>query len=330
MSLPQVTVIVLGGTITMSSAGNSTAQKGITPKLTGEDLIKLLPGIDKKAKLNVQTPFLKPGPSIEPEDILQIAKQINKDKVSAGTVIVQGTDTIDETSYLLDLLVSNRQAVVVTGAMRGADALSADGPANLAASIFVAANPKSKNMGTLVCLNDEIHAARDVQKNHKFLLSSFESLQSGPVGYFYEDKVHFIRQLSPFKGPLAPERLAKVAIIKIGLGSDDDLINALPSLGYDGAIIEAAGVGHLQEKNVSALARLAEEIPVVLCSRVNKGPIFSNTYGFPGSEIDLLSKGLLSAHWLNSTKARLLLATLLGAGIEKERLAEYLQHYGQA
>src|SRR5699024_4396828 len=166
--------------------------------------------------------------------------------------------------------------------------------------------------------------------NHKFLLSSFESLQSGPVGYFYEGKVHFIRQLTPFKDRLSPQRFAKVAIIKIGLGSEDDLIKALPSLGYEGVIIEAAGVGHLQEKIVSALANLTTQIPVVLCSRVNKGPIFNNTYGFPGSEIDLLSKGLHSAHWLNSTKARLLLSTLLGAGIEYEELAAYLQHYGQA
>src|SRR5690625_1420981 len=159
---------------------------------------------------------------------MRITQQINSDQVSAGTVIVQGTDTIDETSYLLDLLVSNHQAVVVTGAMRGADALSADGPANLAASIMVAANQDAKQMGALVCLNDEIHAARDVQKNHKFLLSSFESLQSGPVGYFCEGKAHFIRALTPFRQALTPERFAKVAIIKVGLGSEDDLINALP------------------------------------------------------------------------------------------------------
>lgn len=330
MALPQVTVIVLGGTITMSAADNADDQKGITPKLTGEDLVELIPGIEEEITLKVHTPFLKPGPSIEPEDILAIARQINEDKVSAGTVVVQGTDTIDETSYLLDLLVDDHQAVVVTGAMRGADALSADGPANLATAIRVAAQPQARALGALVCLNDEIHAARDVQKNHKFLLSSFESVQGGPVGYFCEGKAHFIRALTPFRQALAPERFAKVAIIKVGLGSEDDLINALPELGYEGVIIEAAGVGHLQAKLVDALARLTETMPVVLCSRVNGGPIFSNTYGFPGSEIDLQSKGLLSAHWLNATKARLLLATLLGAGRTGAGLAEDLAHYGQA
>src|SRR5699024_5785412 len=146
----QVNVIVLGGTITMSSANNAENQRGITPKLTGDDLIRLIPGLDKKLKLNVQTPFLKPGPSIEPEDIQKIAQQIRADSSSAGTVIVQGTDTIDETSYLLDLLTDTQQAVVVTGAMRGADALSADGPANLAAAIRVAACPTAKTMGALV------------------------------------------------------------------------------------------------------------------------------------------------------------------------------------
>ena len=330
MARPQVTVIVLGGTITMSSADNTDKQKGITPKLTGADLIRLIPGLDDELQLDVQTPFLKPGPSIEPEDILKIAQQIEADSRSAGTVIVQGTDTIDETSYLLDLLTGVQQAVVVTGAMRGADALSADGPANLAAAIRVAASPKAKTMGTLVCLNDEIHAAREVQKNHKFLLSSFESIQSGPLGYFYEGEVHFIRQLNPFDKPIKPKRFAKVAIIKVGLGSEDDLIKALPSLGYEGAIIEAAGVGHLQEKLVDALAQLTLEMPVILCSRVNKGPIFKNTYGFPGSEIDLQSKGLLNGQWLNATKARLLLSSLLGAEVAQPSLPERLAYYGQA
>src|SRR5699024_9758600 len=101
-------------------------------------------------------------------------------------------------------------------------------------------------------------------KNHKFLLSSFESLQSGPVGYFYEGKVHFIRELTPFKEHLSPQRFAKVAIIKIGLGTEDDLIKALPYMGYEGAIIAAAGVGNLQEKIVAVLANLATEILVVL------------------------------------------------------------------
>jgi len=330
MPQPQVTVLVLGGTITMSSSDNTQKQKGIIPKLRGEDLIKLIPDIEKKIALKVHTPFLKPGPSIEPMDILHIAQKINDDRYSVGTVIVQGTDTIDETSYLLDLLCAKHQAVVVTGAMRGADALSADGPANLAASILIAANPTARQMGTLVCLNDEIHTARDVQKSHKFLLSSFESLQSGPVGYFYEGNVHFIREFSPFKEPLRPQHFAKVAIIKIGIGSEDDLINSLHQLKYKGAVIEAAGVGHLQAKIVDALDNLVEKMPVLLSSRVNKGPIFNNTYGFAGSEIDLLKKGLLSAHWLSSTKARLLLSVLIGAGIKNSQLHDYLEHYGQA
>lgn len=327
MSLPTVRVIVLGGTITMAPTSD-----GIVPSLRGDDLLKLLPDIEHVAKVVVETPFLKPGASLEPAEIMQLASSIQADEAAhyAGTVVVQGTDTIDETSYLLDILCNTPAPIVVTGAMRGAAALSADGPANLMAAIRTAASPHARNLGALVVLNDEIHAARSVEKTHKALLSSFRSLQGDALGYVFEDQVHIVRQPNPRQAHLNPSRFAKVAIIKVGLGSDVDLLEALPSLGYEGVIIEGTGVGHLPAKFVEPLEKLAKHLPVVLCSRVNKGPVFTNTYGFPGSEIDLLRKGLLRAHWLSAHKARLLLACLVGADTSADDLATQLALYGQA
>lgn len=327
MTLPTVRVVVLGGTITMAPSS-----EGITPKLTGDDLLKLLPDIDQVANVLVETPFLKPGASIEPEEVIDLARGIQTQGANgiAGTVVVQGTDTIDETSYMLDILCDTPEPVIVTGSMRGAAALSADGPANLMAAIRTAADPAARSHGAMVILNDEIHAARSVEKSHKALLSSFESLQGGPIGYVFENKVEMIRQPATRNAHLTPTRFGKVAMIKAGLGSHTDLIDALPSLGYEGAVIEATGVGHLPAKFVEPLEKLSKQMPVVLCSRVNKGPVFTNTYGFPGSEIDLLKRGLLRGHWLSAHKARLLLGCLIGANVPHDQLADQLALYGQA
>lgn len=326
MNLPLVRVIVLGGTITMAPS-----QGGITPTLSGDDLIELIPDVEKVATLVVETPFLKPGASLELAEILELSTQIqtNGSNDYAGTVIVQGTDTIDETSYLLDILTNTPAPTVVTGAMRGATALSADGPANLMAAIRVAASPLARNLGVLVVLNDEIHAARSVEKSHKALLSSFISLQGGALGYVFEEQIRIVRRPNQRNAYLQPKRFGKVAVVKAGLGSDSDLLDALPSLNYEGVVVEGMGVGHVPANLVVPLQKLTRQMPVILTSRVSKGPVFTSTYGFPGSETDLFERGLLSAHWLTAHKARLLLATLIGADVARHELPLQLERYGQ-
>jgi L-asparaginase len=309
-----------------------TGDSGITPTLTGHDLIKLLPALEHTVEVVVETPFLKPGASIELAEVKQLVSAINEGQALgyAGAVIVQGTDSIDETSFLLSLLYQGSAPVVVTGAMRGASALSADGPANLFAAISTAASPEARGIGVVVVLNDEIHAAHSVEKMHKGLVSSFESPNGGPLGYFFENTVHVIRHpaLRPAR-VLEPSQFPPVAMIKVGLGSDATLIDALPSLGYDGVVVEAMGVGHVPAKLASSLGELCSRMPVVLASRVAGGPIFHSTYGFDGSEIDLLRRGLIGAEWLSSHKARLLLTTALGAGIDTKELPALFKHFGQ-
>ncbi len=318
MALPTVNVFVLGGTITMAPGSD-----GITPKLTGDDLVAGLPALGKVAKLAVHTPFLKPGASLGMSDIAQVARQISRDSGADGSVVVQGTDTIDETSFLLHLLYGGDAPVVVTGAMRGAAAAGADGPANLMAAVATAASEEAAGQGVLVVLNDEIHHAVMAEKMHKGLTNAFQSSNSGAVGYVMEGVVRMLRTpLAPARPSLAPERFGKVALVKVSLDDQPDLLQALPGLGYEGAVVEAMGAGHVPETWVSALDELTDRMPVVLASRVVGGPIFSNTYGFPGSEIDLLKRGLIPAGWLSPHKARLLLSAAIGSGLAGPEVRE--------
>jgi L-asparaginase len=319
-SLPKVCVLVLGGTITMRPAQGS----GIVPSLSGEALLSQVPSIGKVAEVSVITPFLKPGASLSFSDIARVAEHIRLLGTQGcdGVVVVQGTDTIDETSFLLDILLDGGPAVVVTGAMRGADAPGADGPANLVAAIVTASDRRLKDQGVVVVLNDEIYAAVEVEKTHTALPSAFSSTVSGPLGVVAEGRVDILRVLDKPKPArdLQPN-FAKIAMVKIGLGDDDSLLRALPSLGYRGLVVEAMGAGHVPEAIVPALGELASIMPVVLTTRVQRGPVFTRTYGFPGSEIDLLGKGMIAAGYLRATKARLLLSTLVGNGLSQGEIS---------
>ncbi len=264
------------------------------------------------------TPFLLPGASLSFAQMRHVDELVGQalEEGAHGVVVVQGTDTIDETSFLLNLACRRSGPVVVTGAMRGASAAGADGNANLLAAVTVAASAEARDLGVLVVLNDEIHAARFVVKMHKAALSSFGSPGFGPLGHVVEGKVHIPLRLTRIDVGLQQSAMtaAPVAMVSVGLGDDGRIISALPSLGYEGLVVEAMGAGHLPADLVAATEEIAKAMPVVLASRVPGGPIFSNTYGFPGSEIDLLGRGLIGAGFLSAHKARLLLALMVGAG----------------
>lgn len=323
--LPRVHILVLGGTITMMPS----ASKGIVPTLSGADLVGAVPALGGIARISVETPFVVPGASLEFEHLRQVSERIRQvitDGV-AGVVVVQGTDTIDETAFLLDLAHDAEAPLVVTGAMRGADAPGADGPANLKAAVTVAAAVAATGMGTLVVLNDEIHAARLVEKAHKALPSAFASPSAGPLGAVIEDEVRLV--LRPDRLPLlgAMPEMARVAIVKLGLGDDGALVKAAAECGYDGIVLEGMGAGHIPAAVLPSLDTIADRVPLVLASRVAAGPIFHRTYGFAGSERDLLARGLIPAGMLSAAKARLLLGFLLGQARARTAIATIFNHY---
>ncbi|MEU8759488.1 asparaginase [Streptomyces sp. NPDC048659] len=313
--LPRVLVLSLGGTIAMAA---DTTGQGVAPRLTVEDLAAAVPELASEATLELVDFRKIPGAWLEVEDIAAVAELLNKrSSDTAGFVITQGTDTLEETAYLLDLLYTEDAPVVITGAMRNAQMAGADGPANVLAAVRTAACPEARGMGVLVAFSDELHAARHVQKTHSTSTSAFTSPGAGPVGHLVEGRprIHFTL---PRQGhiDLPVARPASVELIEATLGSEGLLLTEAAAR-LDGLVVAAFGAGHVPRTWAQRLGDLAARVPVVLTSRTGAGSVLTHTYDFgPGSETDLLGRGLINGGRLEPRKARLLLLALLRSGAD--------------
>ena len=327
---PWVAVFGLGGTIAMTRAPDG----GVSPALSAADLLLAVPGLSGiEAELRTVDFRRKPGASVSFTDLFELAGAINgalRDGC-AGVVITQGTDTIEEVAYALDLMLPGDAPVVVTGAMRNPTMAGADGPANILAAARVAAGRHARGLGCLVVFNDQIHAARWVQKTHTASTAAFASPGHGPIGEVFEGRVRIpdsIRHRSPVIRP-DPAKDVRTGVATVVLGDDGRLIEAMAEH-VDGLVIAAMGVGHVPAGAVPVVDRLARRIPVVLASRTGAGPVHDRTYSFPGSERDLLARGLISAGCLPPLKSRILLHLLIASGADTARIRETFAVTGES
>lgn len=326
MTLPRLLFLSLGGTITMvPDAGG-----GITPQLGAAELVASIPELAKVAQIEARSPMRLPSPSLSLANLVDVAREVDEAFRQGvdGAVVIQGTDTLEESAFLLDLLVPGDKPVVVTGAMRGADAPGADGPANLLASARVAASQEARGQGVLVVLNYDIHAARFVQKVHTTHPSAFESPLTGPLGVIAEGRPRFFTRV--VRKPCLPIALGApppVPLIRIAMGSEGRFLNALPDLGYKGLVVEGLGAGHVPADMAPVMGEIAARIPVALSSRCAAGPVFTSTYGYPGGEIDLVRRGLIPSGFLTGLKARLLLGLALRSDGDHAKVREAFAAY---
>lgn len=323
MSKPHIAVASLGGTITMTSG---TDGNGILPTLGADELLAAVPALDDLATLSANTLFTVSGASLEFEHLNEALKWARKmvSDGNDGVVLVQGTDTIEESAYFFDLYWDLPEPLVVTGAMRSPQTTSSDGPANLLAAVTVAGDGISRGRGVLVVMNDEIHAASRVRKVRASGLAAFSSPFFGILGQLEEGRVIYGNELSRIE-PLLPMTswTAKyVAFLETHLGDQGQLLSLVRKPPFDGVVLSGFGVGHVSSSLAEAVTAAVETCPVVLTTRTGAGTTFERTYGFIGSESDLLTRGVVPAGWLDNRKSCVLLSCLLTEGRDVASIRE--------
>jgi L-asparaginase len=320
-SLPRVAVFALGGTIASSADSGQAA----TVRITGAELLGGVPEARQVAAVEVHTLKMVPSGDLRLPDLLGLRSRVEAAVRSGvdGVVVTQGTDTLEETSYAFELLTSLEVPVVFTGAMRNSSLPGSDGPANLLAAVRVAACPQARGLGTTVVFNDEIHSSRHVRKAHPSSTSAFASPGLGPIGYVSEDRVRILMRPAGRLHVRVPAAAADARVAQLTVFFDDDgrIIETVPALGYDGLVVAAFGGGHVPSWIAPILAKVAEQIPVVFTSRTNAGEGLRQTYAYPGSESDLISRGLVPAVSVGTSHATVLLRLLLMAGVGRDALA---------
>ena len=301
-----VEVIALGGTIASTPRRDG---QGVELGLSADDLVAAVPGLADLAPIRAKT--LARLPSIEIglpllRDLSVLIQRLEAEG-AAGVVVTQGTDTIEETWFALDLLHGGRIPVIVTGAMRNPSLPGPEGPANLAAAVVCAADPTCRDQGVLVAFDDTIHAASWVQKRDTTATGAFWSLS--PLGWLAEGRpaLRSRRPRTPALDLPSGDQ-PFVPILKPSLDELPRLLDAALHAGAAGLVSELSGGGHATSVWADALESAARHVPVVFASRTRGGRVLTRTYGQACPEIDLIHRGLMPAGDLDALKARLLLA----------------------
>lgn len=310
--LPRVHVISLGGTIASTATDDGAS---VAPAITGAQLVGAVPQLREVAEVSTEQLAQVGSPSLDICTVRQvaIAAAAAVGEGARGVVVTQGTDTLEETAYLLSLLNGTGRPVVVTGAMRNPTLAGPDGPANLLAAVTAAACDELAGVSCLLAFSDELHDPLWVHKSHTASTATFSSgPQAGPVGWVHEGELRLgYRPATPPVMLPGDRVLPPVAVVSAGLGDDLRLLEPLAELGYAGVVIAGTGGGHVHQDAVERVSALAAKVPVVIASRTGSGHLLQRTYGFIGGEVDLLRRGLLGAGPLSAPKARLLLGLLL-------------------
>ncbi|HJZ70746.1 MAG TPA: asparaginase [Vicinamibacterales bacterium] len=238
-------LVATGGTISNRTGG----------RLTAEDLVGVIPGVDQYARPEYEQFANVASSQLTLDQWLGLSKRINElfatDSGLAGIVVTSGTDTLEETAYFLNLTVRSDRPVVVVGSMRNPSTLGYEGAANLLEGFRVAASPDARGKGVLVVLNDEINAAREVTKTDALRLNTFQSRPYGVLGVVDADRVVFYR--SPVKRHTSQSEfdvrsvtvLPRVDVLLVYQGADGDLVQAAVDRGAKGIVIAGAGAGAL-------------------------------------------------------------------------------------
>ncbi|HDI6546140.1 TPA: asparaginase [Staphylococcus aureus] len=316
-------VIHTGGTISMSQdQSNKVVTNDTNPISMHQDVI------NQYAQIDELNPFNVPSPHVTIQHVKQLKDIILEavtNKYYDGFVITHGTDTLEETAFLLDLILGIEQPVVITGAMRSSNEIGSDGLYNYISAIRVASDEKARHKGVMVVFNDEIHTARNVTKTHTSNTNTFQSPNHGPLGVLTKDRVQFHHM--PYRQQALENVNDKlnVPLVKAYMGMPGDIFSFYSREGIDGMVIEALGQGNIPPSALEGIQQLVSlNIPIVLVSRSFNG-IVSPTYAYDGGGYQLAQQGFIFSNGLNGPKARLKLLVALSNNLDKAEIKSYFE-----
>jgi L-asparaginase len=312
-----VKVLAAGGTIAMSGAG------GANLALDAADLIAAVPGLAGEEGIEAETVANLPSAHLALADQLRICRAArDAAREGTGVVVTHGTDTLEETAILCDLMHDSPAPIVFTGAIRAASAPGADGPANIMDAVSVARSEEAAGMGVLVVFGGEIHHARCARKTDTTSLTAFSSPQTGPLGRVTEGHASFWSRV-PRNEPLDPPVLdRRVLIVPTTSGDDGSLARAALATEPDGLVVGTLGAGHLHPDLLKLWAEASERIPVVAYCRPERGVVLTATYGFAGSEKELRRSRIIPAAFLSPQASRMKLLACVASGLSIEETRE--------
>ena len=310
--MPLVSVLATGGTI----ASRADARGGATAQDPGADLVARL-DLPGSVEVRVRDVDRVGGFRMTLAHVHDVTRAVAAellDEAVTGVVVTHGTDTIEETAFLLDLFHDDPRPVVVTGAQRAADAPDSDGPRNLTDAVTAAASPATRELGVLIGFGGQLFPARGTRKVHTLAADTFANPAGGPLGWVYGADVSVgtvPRRGTPLPLDAFDPGGVRVDVVACYPDADATPLRACVDAGARGVVLQATGAGNANPVICAAVAELtAAGVVVVTSTRVAAGPV-TPIYG-DGGGVDLLAAGALPSGLLRPSQARMLLAALLG------------------
>ncbi|MEO7118302.1 MAG: asparaginase [Candidatus Limnocylindrales bacterium] len=324
--MSRVAVVFTGGTI--ASLPDPVTGAAV-PRLEGADILARTLGLGDIADVEPIDWGLVAASHLRFAQILDLAAVL-RDALARpevdGVVLVQGTDSIEETAFAFDLVVESDKPVCVVGAMRNAGDPKWDGPRNLSDAVRVAASPDARRLGTMVVMAGSILPGDDVVKTHASRETTFQAPNAGPIGAVRDGVVKITRR-PPRRRAIRPMPMTAaepVLLITATVGLDGALVRAARTLDPAGFVIAASGAGNTHPDLLAACAEaMADDVPVALTTRCVSGET-APAYGFPGGGATWVGAGAMLCGTLGGPKARIALALAIGAGYDRVALAALL------
>jgi L-asparaginase len=316
-----ILIVFTGGTFSMKI--DSKKSGGAVPRYSGKELLRKIPHAQKLARISFYDFGKFPGPHVTPEIMMRLSKQLKMkldENKYDGIVVTHGTDTLEETAYLIDLTIKTKIPIVFTGSMKNSSEPDWDGPKNLTDSIQVCLNENSKGMGTLVCMHGEVNAASEVTKIFSNEFETFQSLDFGALGFVQKGRVVYNR-LPRFLEIINTVNInTNVDLLTVYAGMNEKFFKHSADSGVNGLVIEALGVGNVPPEAFKGVKYVIKKnIPVVLVSRCPAGET-DYIYSYPGAGRHLHDLGVIFTDYLNGQKARIKLMLALSKTTDRKIL----------